>query len=242
MALVVMGCAPATAPGQPGSSTAPKASAPQKTLVIAQRGEPPTLAARSLVTQGSGLLIPDRFFNATLDVWDMNQESHPQLAEALPELNTDTWRLFPDGRMETRYTLRPNLTWHDGAPLTSDDFVFGLRVYKTPELGSANTRPIPQMDDIVVQDARTFTIRWKQPYVDAAGMHISFQALPRHLLEDDLAKMDAVAFTGHSFWTAQYVGAGPYKLDRWEPGSFLEASAFDNYALGRPKIEKIRIL
>ena len=144
--------------------------------------------------------------------------------------------------METRYTLRPNLTWHDGAPLTSDDFVFGLKVYKTPELGSANTRPIPQMDDIVVQDPRTFTIRWKQPYVDAAGMHISFQALPRHLLEDDLAKMDAVAFTGHPFWTAQYVGAGPYKLDRWEPGSFLEASAFDNYALGRPKIEKIRIL
>ena len=72
IALVVVACAPATAPAQPGSGAAPSPSAPQKTLVIAQRGEPPTLAARSLVTQGSGLLIPDRFFNATLDVWDMN--------------------------------------------------------------------------------------------------------------------------------------------------------------------------
>lgn len=242
IALLVVGCAPATAPAQMGSGTAPSASALQKTLVIAQRGEPPTLAARSLVTQGSGLLIPDRFFNATLDVWDMNQVSHPQLAEALPELNSDTWRLFPDGRMETRYTLRPNLTWHDGAPLTSEDFAFALRVYKTPELGSSSTRPIPQMDVIVVQDARTFTIRWKQPYVDAAGMHISFQALPRHLLEEDFKTMDAVAFTGHPYWTFHYVGLGPYKLDRWEPGAFLEASAFDTYALGRPKINRLKIL
>ncbi len=242
IALVVVGCAPGTAPGQTGPGSAPSAPAPQKTLVIAQRGEPPTLAARSLVTQGTGLLIPDRFFNATLDVWDMNQVSHPQLAEALPELNTDTWRLFPDGRMETRYTLRPNLTWHDGAPLTSEDFAFALRVYKTPELGSSSTRPIPHMDEIVVQDARNFAIRWKQPYVDAAGMHISFQALPRHLLEEDLKAMDPVAFTGHPYWTVRYVGLGPYKLDRWEPGSFLEASAFDNYALGRPRINRLKIM
>jgi peptide/nickel transport system substrate-binding protein len=209
---------------------------------VAQRGEPPTLAARSLVTQGSSLMIPDRFFNATLDVWDMNQVAHPQLAQALPELNTDTWKLFPDGRMETTFTLRPNLTWHDGTPLTPEDFAFALRVYKTPELGSSTTRPIPQMDDIAIQDARTFTIRWKQPYVDAAQMHISFQALPRHILEEDFKNMDAVTFTGHPFWTFQYVGLGPYKLDRWQAGSFLEASAFDNYALGRPKIDRMRIM
>src|SRR5688500_7637040 len=96
--LAVVGCIPASAATQMGSGAAPSAPAPapQKTLVIAQRGEPPTLAARSLVAQGSGLRIPDRFFNATLDVWDMNQVAHPQLAEALPQFDTDTWRLFPD--------------------------------------------------------------------------------------------------------------------------------------------------
>jgi peptide/nickel transport system substrate-binding protein len=243
MVVAVVGCAPGRPPTESGTGggTAPSAPTPPKTLVIAQRGEPPTLAARSLVTQGSGLLIPDRFFNATLDVWDMNQVAHPQLAEALPELNSDTWRLFPDGRMETRYTLRPNLTWHDGTPLTSEDFAFALRVFRAPELGSASRRPIPQMDEIVVQDARSFVIRWKAPYVDAAQMHISFQALPRHLLEEDFNRMDAAAFTGHPFWTVQYVGLGPYKLDRWEPGAYLEGSAFENYAWGQPKIAKIRI-
>jgi len=241
-AVLVVGCAPGTAPSQSTGETRPSTAALQKTLVVAQRGEPPTLVARALVTQGSGLLIPDRFFNATLDVFDMKSNPQPQLAEALPELNTDTWRLLPDGRMETRYTLRPNLTWHDGAPLTSEDFVFGLKVYKSPDLGSASKRPIPQMDDIVVDDDRHFTIRWNQPYVDAAGMHISFQALPRHILEEEFNKGDPAGFTSLPFWTVNYVGAGPYKLDHWEPGSSLEASAFDNYALGKPKIGKIRIM
>jgi peptide/nickel transport system substrate-binding protein len=43
------------------------------------------------------------------------------------------------------------------------------------------------------------------------------------------------------FWTQEYVSAGPYKLDRWEPGAFLEVSAFEGHALGRPKIDKMTL-
>lgn len=242
VALFLVGCNPGGGPAQSGSSAASSASLAQKTLVISNCGEPPTLAARSLVTQGSSLGIPSRFFNATLDLYDVNENSHPQLAEALPQFGTDTWRVTPDGRMETTYTLRPNLAWHDGTPLHPDDFAFALRLYKNPDLGSANTRPIPQMDDIVARDDRTFTIRWRQPYVDAGALSTSFQALPRHILERDLETMDSIAFIGHPFWTSEYVGLGPYKLDRWEPGAFLEGSAFDKHALGRPKIDKMRLL
>ena len=45
----------------------------------------------------------------------------PYLATALPQLETDTWRVLPDGRMETTFVLRPGLTWHDGEPLTAED-------------------------------------------------------------------------------------------------------------------------
>jgi len=43
------------------------------------------------------------------------------------------------------------------------------------------------------------------------------------------------------YWTTEYVGLGPYRLDRWEAGSFLEASAFDQHVLGRPKISRVRL-
>jgi peptide/nickel transport system substrate-binding protein len=242
VAITMVGCTPGGGPAQGGPGASGNPSAPQRVLVISNRGEPPTLAARSLVTQGSALGIPGRFFNATLDVYDVNENSHPQLVEALPEFGTSTWQVFPDGRMETKYSLRPNLTWHDGMPLTPADFAFALKLYKTPELGSSSISPIPQMDEIVGEDDRNFTIKWKQPYVDAAAMSVTFQALPRHILEQDLQTMDTPAFIGHPFWSVNYVGLGPYKLDRWEPGAFLEASAFDKHALGRPKIDRMRML
>jgi peptide/nickel transport system substrate-binding protein len=242
VSVLLVGCAQGGTSAGHGSGGATGASAPQKTLVISNRGEPPTLATRSLVSQGSSLGIPGRFFNANLDLKDVHENPVPQLAEALPEFNTDTWRVFPDGRMETRFTLRPNLTWHDGTALTPEDFAFALRVYRTPELGSSSISPMPQIDEIVAQDNHTFTIRYKQPHVEAAALGTTFQALPRHILEEDFTTMEAAAFIGHAFWSVSYVGLGPYRLDRWEPGSFLEGSAFEGNALGRPKIDKMRIL
>jgi peptide/nickel transport system substrate-binding protein len=47
-------------------------------------------------------------------------------------------------------------------------------------------------------------------------------------------------FINHPFWTsASYVGAGPYRIVRWDPGSQLLFHAFDGYVLGRPKIDEV---
>lgn len=240
--LIVAGCAPMGGAAQPGEARSPAASKPQKTLVVANRGEPVSMAAKSLVSGGTSLGIPPNFFNATLDIVDTREVRHPNLAEALPQLNTDTWRINPDGTMETRYTLKPNLTWHDGTPLHAEDFVFAHRVYKTPELGAATTRPMAQMEEIVALDARTVIIRWNRPYAEAAELGDGFQSLPRHILEEGFATMDPVAFTAHPFWIMEYVGLGPYKMDRYEPGAFIAGSAFAGHALGRPKIDQLRIV
>jgi len=42
------------------------------------------------------------------------------------------------------------------------------------------------------------------------------------------------------FWTREYVGAGPYRLDQWEVGAFLEGVAFEGHIMGKPKITRIR--
>ena len=55
------------------------------------------------------------------------------------------------------------------------------------------------------------------------------------------ATIDAETFPGQNFWTTDYVGAGPFKIDRWERGAFIDASAFDGHALGRPKITRVHI-
>ena len=69
----------------------------------------------------------------------------------------------------------------------------------------------------------------------------AFPPLPRHILDQPFRDLDAQAFAGLRFWTQDYVGMGPYKVERFEPGAFVEATAFDAFVFGRPKIDRMRL-
>jgi ABC-type transport system substrate-binding protein len=147
--------------------------------------------------------------------------------------------------MQTTYRLHSNLTWHDGAPLTAEDFVFGWQVYSTPELGVSRTEPIGHMAEVLAPDARTVVIRWRRLYPEAAGLDMGFQALPAHILREPFQSAlggDAESFVNLPFWTRDYVSGGPYRLVEWVPGSAIEAAAFAGHALGKPRIEHVRLL
>ncbi len=193
----------------------------------------------------NGPLTTTRLFNAALVQFDDKGNPRPYLAETLPQLNTDSWRVFPDGRMETTYQLRSGLTWHDGAPLVAEDFAFAVRVYKHPDLGIFTRTPQGAIESVQAPDARTVTILWRSPNPDAGVLSFEvLDPLPSHLLEASFSDLlqgstSREAFLGGSFWTTEYVGAGPYRLERWEPGLQLEGTAFDGHALGRPLIDRI---
>ena len=46
---------------------------------------------------------------------------------------------------------------------------------------------------------------------------------------------------GHPYWTRSYIGLGPYKVERWEPGAFIDAVAFEQHVLGAPKIKRVQL-
>jgi peptide/nickel transport system substrate-binding protein len=101
------------------------------------------------------------------------------------------------------------------------------------------------MEDVQAVDDRTIVVKWKQPYPDAEALAVrnaEFPAMPKHLLESALDAGQWESFVNHPFWTTEYVGAGPFKLDRWEPGSFMESTAFDRHVGGKAKIERIKIM
>lgn len=234
-----MGCAPSTAP----VADAPARSAPSRTLVTVTRLEPASLSLKEIpVVQGAGDGPARAPFNAGLAIVDGSSRIQPYLAAALPELNTDSWTVFPDGRMETAYRLRPNLNWHDGRAFTGADFVFASRVYSTREFGHATAIPQSEIEEVTSPDPSTVVVRWKRPYPDAGKLEATlFPPLPAHILEEPFQRLGMEPFPSHPYWTTEYVGAGPYRLESWEPGAFLEAVAFDGYALGRPKIERLRL-
>lgn len=180
-------------------------------------------------------------FNAALDYVDDQETARPYLTTELPRLNTDTWLMSPDGRMQTTHRLRPNATWHDDVPLSANDFVFAWQVYAIPELGHSNSVPISEIEELTAPDAATVVIRWRRPYPDVDRMGSLLPPLPRHILEESFRRGDLETFAKHPYWTTQYVGLGPWRLDRWEPGAFIEGSAFAGHVLGRPQIDRIRL-
>ncbi len=132
-------------------------------------------------------------------------------------------------------------------PLSAEDFVFGWRVYATPELGEAAQPPLSYLEEVLAPDDRTVVLRWKRPYTDAGSLQADrdgLPALPRHILAApfETAASAPEAFIAHPFWAQEFVGLGPFRLDRWEPATFLEGSAFDGHALGRARIDRIRML
>lgn len=240
VALLLSGCA-GEAPAAGGSTGRLSGAAPERALLMAFRYESSDLFPKIPESIASG---ERPLFNAALTGLDHGRLPQPFLAEALPRLDTDTWRVFPDGQMETTYRLRQGLTWHDGQPLTAEDFVFAWRAYVEPGLGVFG--PVPQilMEEVVAPDPLRVVIRWHSPYADADILAENFPPLPRHILGEPFSayRQDSGtrdSFLALPFWTTEYVGLGPYRLERWEPGVALHSVAFSGYVFGRPKIDRI---
>jgi len=63
--------------------------------------------------------------------------------------------------------------------------------------------------------------------------------VPRHLLEADYRSQGGEVIPNHPYWTTAFVGDGPYRIASWDQGRELELEAFDDYFLGRPKIDRV---
>lgn len=244
--MALAACAPAgPRPAQPEAAAPeqPRRPEPIRSLVVIGRVEPAHLSPKVQVSgSGAASRIIKRLFNAGLTVTDEREVPQPYLAERLIQLNTHSWQVSADGRMQTSWRLRPGLTWHDGTPFSAEDFVFAWRVYTDPDTGGFT--PVPQnlVDEVVAPDPRTVVIRWKQPYAEADQLGTDFLPLPRHILEPVFQRERGDVFLGHPYWTREYVGLGPYRVERWEPGAFIEGAAFDGHIWGRPKIGRVRVL
>lgn len=237
---------PTTQPGsRSGQLSPPRAPRESRTLVMAFRYEPAELVPKAISATGR-LENVIRVYNAALALLDASETVRPYLADALPQVNSQSWLIFPDGRMETTYRLRPGLTWHDGRPLTAEDFAFAYRVYTAPELGMFTSAPQDQIEELLAPDARTILVRWRALYPDAGALKArDLDPLPRHILEEPFTALGhdpaeaRTAFINHPYWANEFIGLGPYRLERWEPGSEMEAVAFAGHALGRPRIDRL---
>jgi peptide/nickel transport system substrate-binding protein len=179
--------------------------------------------------------------NAPLTIRDPRGVAQPRLAADLPSRENGSWTVEPDGTMRTTWKIRPNAVWHDGQPVTARDFEFAFRVALDDRIPIDNRRPEQFMDRIEALDDKTFVIHWKQVYPWANELGGSqLEPLPHHIMGSVYESSSAEAFMADPFWSSSdYIGVGPYRLVRWDAGTQLVFQAFDQYVLGRPKINEV---
>ncbi|MBM2813139.1 MAG: hypothetical protein HW416_3898, partial [Chloroflexi bacterium] len=242
MALALMlGCAvaPARAPGQAPGPAASPADGASKTLVLGQQNVPKLLGMWEFSSTNGGGASLVEIHTTGLTTLDARGNPIGRLAVGIPSGDDGSLAFLPDGRVRTIWRLRPNVTWHDGAPFTADDVIFSPSVFAPTEIRPSNIGAMQYIERIEAIDPLTILITWKSTYYAALNLdHRGLWLFPKHILAEPLDG-DKEAFLSHPYFTSGYVHLGPFRLVDWGLGQEMVFERYDGYFLGRPKVGRI---
>ncbi len=111
--------------------------------------------------------------------------------------------------MAVTYSIKPDLFWGDGEPVTAEDFRFSWEMGRHPDSGAAGAEGFRRILDFEVHDERSFTLhadRVTYDYNAANGLY----PLPAHI---DRAIFEASP--------ADYRNRSAYETDRTNPGLYF---------------------
>jgi peptide/nickel transport system substrate-binding protein len=140
----------------------------------------------------------------------------------------EKWEGSADGLTWT-YTLRSNVTWSDGEPLTADDVAYTINRSRDEEWQNH----ISTVANLTAEatDATTLVVTSSAPDPKLPSLDVFI--VPQHIYEkvsaDDLAAHDAT----------KDPGGGPFVLTELKNGQFWRMKANDSFYGGRPEVDEV---
>ncbi|MCC6179749.1 MAG: ABC transporter substrate-binding protein [Chloroflexi bacterium] len=168
-------------------------------------------------------LFPFRFVEPTLVGqlydplirYDDNLKPQPRLAER--------WEFSPD-KTQITFTLRPNVKFHSGKALTSEDVAYTYKFLTDPKNSSNISDYIKLVKDVSTPDPHTVVFSFKAPTPAALDMFDLFWVIESN--PPDLTTTPA--------------GTGPFVLKDWKPGQSARVERNPAYwEVGRPLLDAI---
>jgi peptide/nickel transport system substrate-binding protein len=177
---------------------------------------------------------------------------NPITNDLQPEL-AEKWELLQDGK-QIIFTMRPDLKWSDGQPLTVDDVLFTYNDIifneKIPtgsrdvmRVGKSQTLPkVEKLDD------RRISFSLSEPFAPALRTLGGSGILPKHIFESTIKEDPKATDKKLKFletWTLstpvnQLVGSGPYIIQEYRPSERIIYKPNPYYwKKGTPYIEKL---
>ena len=137
--------------------------------------------------------------------------------DALLQRNPDTYKLeshlaekweVDKTHKEFTFTIRSNVKWHDGRPLTVKDVAFSFKAYKDPSFGGPHLLPyLENMESVEILDEKRVRFKANQKYFGNLSILGTLKIIPEHIYKNKEKKLNRIA-----------VGSGPYILKKYEKG------------------------
>ena len=228
--ITVAACSPAasTAPSEPAASTSPTAAPSEAPTQVAQVrmgivGDESTLNPYTYVTGFPGWNLLMLQYDSLMAI-DEQGQPQPWLATAVD--------VSADGATYT-LTLADDVTFNDGAPLTSADVAFTVTYFQA-NTQSRFTRALRGVESVETPSATTVVLK-------LAGPNPSFPLrtladvpiLPKHIWEAVTNPAE------HTFDSVTNVGSGPYKLVEYNSDQFYRFEANADYFRGEPAVKEL---
>ena len=195
----------------------------------------PTTMDPARVEDGPTIDVLQQIYDGLVQ-WNTKNQVVPNVAEG--------WTVSPDGRTYT-FTLRKDVKFTNGDPVTARDFVYSLNRALNPStqstVASTYLNDIDGVADVLSGKARAAKgIRAVDDYTlritldKPKAYFISKLTYPTGYVLDRKA-IEA----GGPRWTEHPIGSGPFMLDRWDHQSMVRLKANPGYHEGRPKLDAI---
>lgn len=190
-----------------------------------------------------GVVGTPRFINPLLALSDADKDltavvysglmRRDATGEIIPDL-AEGYSISDDGLSYT-FTLKDDITFHDGKKVTAADVVYTIEAIKDPLIKSPKK---VNWDGVTVTspDEKTVTFTLKQRYASFLD-NTTLGILPKHLWKDISAEQFSL-----STLNIHPIGTGPFEITKMsQDGSGIptmyELEAFSDFVLGKPYLD-----
>ena len=147
---------------------------------------------------------------------DGTKDPEPRIAES--------YEISDDG-LDYTFHLRDDVTFHDGTPVTADDVVFSIELYKASEYQGSQ---ISMLSSVEATDEHTAVCHLDAPYSPFLQGICSPMIASKAYYE-----------SSEDDFVNNPIGTGPYKFVSRAKGSNIKLEANEDYYRGAPEIKEV---
>ncbi len=215
-------------------ATAPSdaaAIADDETIVRHLRADPASLNPL-LMSSGHEMAVKAMLFDEPVVLGpQMEWMLNPNMADAYVEA---------EDHLSAELKLKPDLSWHDGAPVTADDIVFSWQMIQDQRVPVVRAPlGVDQIADCTAGDPLTVRFRFARA-LPTNRWAIRFPIIPRHIYARGYANDPTLSESAYHAWANRNpVGNGPYRFVEWQAGHRMVLDRWDGYRGDKPHFARM---